>query len=149
MDSQIVAADIIHYAEDEVSWQHGILDFNDVPPPALAQQMTPQTSLADTMRQGQITQGGRVTQAEADLRDLLNTSAQLTAAAENLRLQRRVWWLTIVSLLVAAIAAAAAVAALHISNSTPAPAPAASSHPTSTQPTSSHSASQPSARSSR
>ena len=149
MDSQIVAADIVRYAENEMSWRHEILDFTDVQPPALAQQMTPQASLADTMRQGQINLGGRVTQAEADLRDLLNTSAQLTAAAENLRLQRRVWWLTCVSLLVAAIAAAAAVAALHISTSTPTPAPAASSHPASTQPASSHSASQPSARSSR
>jgi hypothetical protein len=35
-----------------------------------------------------------IIRAESDLRDRLNTSAQLTAAAENLRLQRRVFWLT-------------------------------------------------------
>ena len=62
MDSQIVAADIVHYAENEMSWRYEILDFTDVQPPALAQQMTPQASLAHTMRQGQINLGGRVTQ---------------------------------------------------------------------------------------
>jgi hypothetical protein len=129
MDSQIVAADIVRYAQDEASWRRDILDFNEVPPPAVAKQMTSQASLANTMRQGQISQGGRVTQAEAGLRDLLNTSAQLTAAAENLRLQRRVIWLTIASLIVAAIAAAAAVVALRMSGNTPpaTPTPTSSS----------------------
>ena len=83
MDSQIAAADIVRYAQDEASWRRDILDFNEVPPPALAQQMKSQAPLANTMRQGQISQGGRVAQAEAGLRDLLSTSAQLTAAAEN------------------------------------------------------------------
>ena len=85
-------------------------------------------SMAGLLRQGQIDQGTIVSQTEADLRDLINTSAQLTAAAENIRLQRRVLWLTIVSVIVAIIAATAAVAALHISGGTPAPAPSA--HPT-------------------
>ena len=129
MDSQIVAADIVGYAQDEASWRRDILDFNEVSPPAVAQQMTSQASLAITMRQGQISQGGRITQAEAGLRDLLNTSAQLTAAAENLRLQRRVIWLTIASLIVAAIAAAVAVLALRMSANTPpaTPTPTSSS----------------------
>jgi hypothetical protein len=129
MDSQIVAADIVRYAQDEASWRRDILDFNEVPPPAVAQQMTSQASLANTMRQGQISQGGRVTQAEAGLRDLLNTSAQLGAAAENLRLQRRVVWLTIASLIVAVVAAAAAVVALRVAGNTPpaTPTPTSSS----------------------
>ncbi len=138
MDSQIVAADIVRYAQDEASWRHGILDFNEIPPPALAQRMTSQASLADTMRQGQINQGGRVTQAAAGLRDLLNTSAQLTAAAENLRLQRRVLWLTIASLIVAAIAAASAIVALRMSGNTPPvtpnPTPTSSSSSLRTEP---------------
>ena len=54
------------------------------PAPALPAQ----SSLAELLRQGQIDQGTLVTQAEADLRDLINTSAQLTAATENIRLQR-------------------------------------------------------------
>src|SRR5205823_6653250 len=49
MDSQIVAADIVRYAQDEASWRRDILDFNEVPPPAVAQQMTSQASLANTM----------------------------------------------------------------------------------------------------
>ena len=89
------------------------------------------SSLAELLRQGQIDQGTLVTQAEADLRDLINTSAQLTAAAENIRLQRRVLLLTIISVIVAVIAATAAVDALHISSGIPAPAP--SIHPTVTR----------------
>ena len=89
------------------------------------------SSLAELLRQGQTDQGTLVTQAEADLRDLINTSAQLTAAIENIRLQRRVLLLTIISLIVAVIAATAAVDALHISGGTPAPAP--SIHPTATR----------------
>jgi hypothetical protein len=119
MDSQIVGADIVRYAQDEASWRRDILDFNEVSPPALARRAASRASLAETMRQGQINQGDRVTQAEADLRELLNTSAQLTAATENLRLQRRVLWLTIASLIVAAVAATAAVVALRMSGNTP------------------------------
>jgi hypothetical protein len=123
MDSQIVAADIVHYAERQMTRRHNGFDFTEVPPPSIAQRVTPKTSLAETLLKGQIDHGTRVTQAEADIRDLLSTSAQLTAAAENLRLQRRVLWLTIVSLLVAAIAAAAAVIALRTSGSPSTPAP--------------------------
>ena len=62
------------------------------------------------------------------MRDLLNTGAQLIATAENLRLQRRVLWLTVISLIVAAIAAAAAVLALQTSTSSLAPAPSTGIH---------------------
>ena len=64
MDSQIAAANIVRYAQDEASWRRDILDFNEVPPPALAQQMKSQAPLANTMRQGQISQGGPVAQAK-------------------------------------------------------------------------------------
>lgn len=36
---------------------------------------------------GQIAEGSKIRQAEADMRALLSTSAQLTAASENIRLQ--------------------------------------------------------------
>ena len=75
------------------------------------------------MRQSQINLGAAVAQAEADLRDLINSSAQLTAAAENIRLQRSVLGLAIISLLVAIIAAAGTVAALHISSRPATPTP--------------------------
>jgi hypothetical protein len=131
MDSQIVAADIVRYAQNDASWRRDILDFHEVLPSAFASRATPRASLADTMRQGQINQGNRVTQAEAGLRELLNTSAQLTAAAENLRLQRRVLLLTVVSLIVAAVAAAAAVIALRISSNTPPATPTPTLSPSS------------------
>lgn len=131
MDSQIVAADIVRYAQDEASWRRDILDFNEVLPPARVRRVTPRASLAETLRQGQINQGNRVTQAEAGLRELLNTSAQLTAAAENLRLQRRVLLLTIASLIVAAVAAAAAVVALRMSSNTPPATPTPTLSPSS------------------
>lgn len=83
------------------------------------------TSLAESLRQGQIKRGAVVAEGEAKVRDLINTSAQLTAAAENIRLQRRVWWLTFLSAIVAVIAAAAAVAALRTPSSSPTPTPAA------------------------
>ena len=121
MDSQIVAADISRYAESELADRRPDLDFTEVLPSAIAQRIMPQESLAETLLKGQIDQGRRVTRAESDMRDLLNTSAQLAAAAENLRLQRRVWWLAFFSLLVAIVAAAAAVVAVHISGGTPAP----------------------------
>ncbi len=72
------------------------------------------------------------TQIESDMQDLTNTSAQLTAAAENIRLHRRVVVLTIVSVIVAITAVAVAVAAHHTSSGTPAPAPAV--RPTTSQP---------------
>lgn len=96
------------------------------------------TSLAESLRQGQIERGTVVAESEAKVRDLINTSAQLTAAAENIRLQRRVWWLTAFSAIVAVIAAAAAVAALRAPSSSPIPVPAprpSISHPASTFPT--------------
>jgi hypothetical protein len=131
MDSQIVAADIVRYAQDEAARRRDILDFHEVLPSALARREIPRASLADTIRQGQINQGNRVTQAEVGLRELLNTSAQLTAAAENLRLQRRVLLLTVVSLIVAAVAAAAAVIALRMSSNTPPATPTPTLSPSS------------------
>jgi hypothetical protein len=121
-DSQVIN-DIVNYAEDTTWWKHKLIDFSEAPPPILGQ-ITPQASLADTLRRGQIAEGSKITQAEADMRALLSTSAQLTAASENIRLQRRVWWLTIVSIIIAAVAAAAAVAELHTASGPPAPAPA-------------------------
>ena len=94
-------------------------------------------SLAESLRQGQIERGAVVAESEAKVRELINTSVQLTATAENIRLQRRVWWLTAFSAIVAVIAAAPAVIALRAPSSS-APSPAAKpsiSRPASTLPT--------------
>jgi hypothetical protein len=61
---------------------------------------------------------------EKDLREILSTNADLAGASANLRLQRRVIWLTIVSIIIAIIAAGAAVYAAWPKSSTPsAPVP--------------------------
>ena len=52
------------------------------------------SSLKDTWRQSEVDEA-LIMQEESDLRDLLNTSAQLTAVAESLRLHRRVFRLTV------------------------------------------------------
>lgn len=134
LDSQIVAADISRYASNVTRWKSDVLDFTKVEDPGLAEPSTPPLTMAESMRQSQISLGAAVAQAEVDLRDLINSSAQLTATAENIRLQRSVRWLAIISLLVAIIAAAATVAALYISSHPPTPTPT-SSHPPTPTPT--------------
>lgn len=133
LDSQIVAADISRYASNVTRWKSDVLDFTKVEDPGLAEPSTPPLTMAESMRQSQISLGAAVAQAEVDLRDLINSSAQLTATAENIRLQRSVRWLAIISLLVAIIAAAATVVALHISSNPPTPMPTSSHPPTPTQ----------------
>ena len=132
LDGQIVAADIAGYARDKERWRYDVLDFTHVVPPALIAAGTQPLPLTEVLRHGQIERGTAVARAEADLRDLINSSAQLSAAAENIRLQRSVRWLAIVSLIVAIVAAAATVAALHISSRPPATAPTTHPSPTRT-----------------
>lgn len=115
MDGRIVVADLIRYAESGWAWSREVPDFREVMRADLPIASSARSSLKDTWRQSQVDDGNMIMQAESDLRDLLNTSAQLTGAAENLRLQRRVFWLTVMSVVVALVAAAAAVIALVIS----------------------------------
>lgn len=132
IDSRIVVNDIVRYAQDPW-WKHGVLDFTEVVPPGLEGQLKPTSSLVEFLRQGQITDGRRVTQLETDMREILSTSAELTSASENLRLQRRVVWLTVIAVIVAIVAAAAAVIALrnsggHTTTPTPTHATNSSAH---------------------
>ena len=115
LDSRIVVNDIVRYAQDP-RWKHGVLDFTEVVPPDLQGKAQPAASLAESLRQGQITDGPRVSQLETDLREVLLTSAELTSASENLRLQRMVVWLTVIAVIAAIVAAAAAVIALRNSS---------------------------------
>jgi hypothetical protein len=118
IDSRIVVNDIVRYAQDPW-WKHGVLDFTEVVAPGQEGQLKPTPSLVESLRQGQITDGRRVVQLETDLREILSTSAELASAGENLRLQRRVVWLTVISLIVAIVAAWAAVMALRNSGGHP------------------------------
>jgi len=111
IDSRIVVNDIVRYAQDP-RWKHGVLDFAEIAPPALQGRAEPTASLVESLRQGQITDGQRVSQLETDLREVLSTSAELTSASENLRLQRMVVWLTVIAVIASVVAAAAAVIAL-------------------------------------
>jgi hypothetical protein len=121
IDSRIVVNDIIRYAQAP-AWAKRVLDFTEVPQafqrsvtggdPAPQGEAPPTASLAESLRQGQIADGQRVSRLETDLREILSTSAELTSASENLRLQSMVVWLTVIATIVAIIAAAAAVIAL-------------------------------------
>ncbi|HET9893575.1 MAG TPA: hypothetical protein VFQ44_01330, partial [Streptosporangiaceae bacterium] len=115
VDGQIALTEIVNFAEDEPSWKYEFLDFEESLQPFIAEKIPPRSSLAAAMRQDQIDRGTSVIKFGTDLREVLSAGAELTATAENVRLQRRVWWLTIASLVVAAIAGAATVAALYIS----------------------------------
>ncbi len=119
IDSRIVVNDIARYAQDPW-WKHGILDFSEALPPALQGKAEPTASLAESLRQGQITDGQRVSRLETDLREILNTNAELTSTSENLRLQRRISRLTVVAVIATIVGAAAAVIALVIAARSPA-----------------------------
>jgi hypothetical protein len=126
IDSRIVVNDIVRYAQSPL-WRHDVLDFTEVLPPALQGQEEPTPSLAESLRQRQITDGQRVSRLETDLREVLSTSAELTSASETLRLNRTLVWLTVIAIIVAIVAAAAAVIALKNSGG---PAPTPSTHAT-------------------
>jgi hypothetical protein len=110
IDSRIVVNDIIRYA-GAPGWADGVLDFTEVfPPPSPPSpweetlgsptpevERSPTDSLVESLRKGQITDGPRVSQLETDLREVLNTSAGLASASENLRLQGDVYGLTVIA----------------------------------------------------
>ena len=114
LDCDIVTADIVDYAKAEKSWEYNFPDFALAKRDSNTDVVVFNTSLAEHLRQGQLDLSDKVRREETVMRDLLNAGAQLLASAENLRLQFRVLFLTIVSLIVAVVAALAAVAALHI-----------------------------------
>jgi hypothetical protein len=115
IDGQIALAEIVNFAEDESIWKYQFEDFKEVLQPFIAEKIPQKSSLADAMRQDQIERGTSVIKFGTDLREVLSAGAELTATAENVRLQRRVWWLTAASFVVAVIAGAATVVALYIS----------------------------------
>ena len=132
---------IVRFAENKTSWRRNVLDFTRVsaknaddvlwamPKDEASRAATWDTpsSLLDALRSQQVDAGRRVAQTELNLRELLSTSGNLTAAAANLRLQRGVLALAVLSLLIATIAAAAAVLALRHTNPAPSPQPSVSS----------------------
>lgn len=109
LDGQVVVNDLMRLANGRGLWSYGVLDFTRVPPAALpadamAEQMEKAT-LLDTLRERQLQDGRRLTQTEADVRELLSIGADLRAASLNLNIQWIVALLALVSIGIAVWAA--------------------------------------------
>ncbi|MFD6678444.1 hypothetical protein [Micromonospora parva] len=81
--------------------------------------------LVENLRQARVAMGKDITQTEGRLRELLTTSAEITVAATNLRLQKRVFWLTAISAVVAVAAAIISLIALDVARNPPVETPPA------------------------
>ncbi|WP_152646396.1 hypothetical protein [Streptacidiphilus albus] len=110
VDTQIVIGDISAMANDSKDW--ATIGFSPVVPPRLATYGAIH-ALPEGWRQEALLRSQEALQFESRLRELISTSAELTATATNIRIQKVVIWLTTASVIAAAIAAWASVAALH------------------------------------
>jgi hypothetical protein len=123
IDSRIVANDIVRFAKSQW-WNFNVLKFTEVAPASITAGKPPPApkatsfSLIETLGLRMVADGERVAEQESDLREVLNTSAQLAAAAANIRLQRTAVVVAIISLVIAAIAV---VVSLHQSGTPVAP----------------------------
>ena len=99
LDSRIVATEIVEFAAEQDEWEYGVPDFAFVTHDGRSTE-----SLSSVLRKGQRATGKRVGQVESDLGELLSTSADLTGSVQNLRLQGKVLWLTVVSSIIAIVA---------------------------------------------
>lgn len=106
LDGRIVALEIKDLATNEREWRFYVPDFRYVEPEGNSE------LLADVMREGQQKQADRIVRTETSLGELLSTSANLSAAARNLKLQGWVLLLTLISVIAAVVAAWAAVKAI-------------------------------------
>jgi len=104
LDSRIVAMDVVGLAQDERRWCYDVPEFR-----MAGHKGQPEKSFEKVLREAQQAAGHRVVQVENDLREILSTSAELSAAAQGIRLQHVVLWLTVLSVLAAIVAAWAAV----------------------------------------
>ena len=130
LDSRIVANDITQGPSNPILYSNAP-DFLEVVHRSGPRTPPPGSSLISLWRASQAATGKRVVQMEKDLREILSTNADLAGASANIRLQRRVIWLTVVSVIIAVIAAGAAVYAVWPKSSAPS-APAHHSTPAST-----------------
>lgn len=111
LDSRIVANDITQGPGNPIL-DSNVPDFSEVVHHPGPRTPAPNPSLIGLWKTSQVATGKRVVQMEKDLREILSTNADLASASANLRLQRRVIWLTVVSIVIAIIAASAAVYAV-------------------------------------
>lgn len=118
LDSRIVANDITQGPGNPIL-DSNVPDFVEVIHRSGPRTPAPSPSLISLWRISQAATGKRVVQMEKDLREILSTNADLASASANLRLQRRVIWLTVISMIIAIIAAGAAVYAVWPKSSAP------------------------------
>jgi len=128
LDSRIVANDIAQHSGG-LLWKYNALDFSEVLFSSQAPAHEPAASLKESLVTRQVDTGTRVIQLEKDLREVLSTDADLANASANLRLQNRVFWLTVISVGASILAAVpTAIAVWHLITSSP----STSGHPAST-----------------
>jgi hypothetical protein len=121
LDSRIVASAIAQQSGSP-EWDFIALDFSEVVNSPGEFIRKPIPSLIRMWREERAAAGKRIVQTEKDLREILSTNADLVSASANLRLQSRVFWLTVVSVLAAIIATIAAVYAVVHPGASSAPA---------------------------
>lgn len=100
LDGQVVINDVTRAAGDQRWWEYNVPDFTFVPPPGIspgnAEAQASETTLLSELRKNQRHDGERLTETEADLRELLGVGADLRAASLNLSLQ---WWVAILTVI--------------------------------------------------
>jgi hypothetical protein len=109
LNGQVVVNDLLRLANGRGLWSYNVLDFTQVPPaylPADETQAQMETAtLLSTLRERQVHDGRRLTEIEADVRELLGIGADLRAASLNLNIQWIVALLALVSIGIAVWAA--------------------------------------------
>lgn len=105
LNGQVVVNDLVRLANGRGLWSYGVLDFTRVPPANLPADETgvqmEKATLLSTLRERQVHDGRRLTQTEANVRELLGIGADLRAASLNLNIQWIVVVLAVGSLAVA------------------------------------------------
>jgi hypothetical protein len=119
LDGQMAVAEIVRVAQAESEAGEGWFDG-----PNFLFSIKEERKLNESLRSGRIAVGENIIRSESRLRELLSTTADLAIAATNLRLQQRVFWLTIVSVLVAIAAGIVSLVALNVARNQQMPAPA-------------------------
>jgi hypothetical protein len=101
IDANLTVSEAVKFSNNAGHWNWELPKFSEVVPPHWG---TPAVTLDEAWRQEQSSEAGRITEVEQHLRDVTSTAAELTNAAYNIRLQGRVFFLTIVSLIVSLVA---------------------------------------------
>ncbi|MEV0174931.1 hypothetical protein AB0I00_27895 [Streptomyces sp. NPDC050803] len=100
VDSNLTVMEAIKFA-DSRNWDWELPTFAHFVPPGLNANPV---DLDELWKSEQLAEARRITEAEQHLREVASTAAELTNAAYNIRLQGRVFFLTIASLLVSLVA---------------------------------------------